>query len=76
MADQFQTGYQALGSFYDEDDGDDQEEIPAENIIHVVPDRNKGMLLLLAPYRCYQALMGAQLGSSAVIYLWTVKMPD
>ena len=39
---EFQTGYEALAtdSYYENEDEDDQD--PTENIIHVVPDRNKG----------------------------------
>ena len=37
---EFETGYQALGSYYD--DHDDQEG-PPTHIIHAVPSSNKGM---------------------------------
>ena len=35
---QYETGYQALGSFYDDEHEDAP---PAENIVHIVPDKNK-----------------------------------
>ena len=37
---EFETGYQALGSYYD--DHDDQEG-PPTHIIHAVPSSNKGI---------------------------------
>ena len=39
----FETDYQPLGSFYD----DDGETPPAENIIHNVPENGKGMMMKL-----------------------------
>lgn len=35
----FETGYQALGSYVGDED---HEGPPTENIVHVVPDKNRG----------------------------------
>ena len=42
----YETGYQALGSYYD-DEPDHEEAPPADNIIHVVPDKNKCKIVQL-----------------------------
>ena len=45
---EFETGYQALGSYYD--DHDDQEG-PPTHIIHAVPSNNKGIVLDFLPVK-------------------------